>query len=205
MEDSLERTQRDLLARLVNKPILRGFYLAGGTALNIQLHHRVSADLDFFSENPLNPDAIVDGLKGNNDVKSEGGDAGTLRLVIDNIPVSFFRYGYRLLEKIQNQNIPMASLKDIGLMKIMAILGRGMKKDFIDLYAICRTGITIPDLLALAVEKFPGVKLDGAAIQKSLVFFDDAVDEVPLLEKDIDWEQVKRFFRAEVRKYSGLF
>jgi hypothetical protein len=199
MGDSLGTIQRELLAKIGKCESVKDFYLAGGTALTIQLGHRLSMDFDFFSYKPLNGDRVLQELGLDAMVEVTGMEPGTLHLKMEGVPVSFFEYHYELLEKNKYHEIALASLTDIALMKIMAIQQRGLRKDFIDLYAICRTGITLPNLLDLMKKKYPNVKFDRIAVFKSLSYFGDAVDEVPLLIKDIDWETVKKFFRKEVR------
>ncbi len=199
MENSLTSEQSRLLAAIGKFKYIKDFYLAGGTALNIQLCHRLSVDFDFFSERPLNSNKIIEESSHDAPVKVIGMEKGTLHLKIGEIPVSFFEYHYKVLEKKQFHGILIASLKDIGLMKIMAIQQRGLRKDFIDLYAICMTGITLPALLELMKEKYLGIKFDIISIMKSLCYFEDAIDDVPLLTKDIEWETVKKYFKKEVR------
>jgi hypothetical protein len=201
MDNSLTPAQGRLLAAIGKCESIKDFYLAGGTALNIHLGHRVSVDLDFFSDKPLNGEKVLEELRRDTPVEVTGMEQGTLHLKMEEVPVSFFEYRYQVLGRKQYQGIALASLKDIGLMKIMAIQYRGLRKDFIDLYAICRTGVTLPELMALMEIKYPNIKFDTVALLKALCYFGDAVDEVPLLTKDIDWENVKKYFRAEVRKF----
>lgn len=200
MDNSLTPAQSRLLAAIGNCESVKDFYLAGGTALNIHLGHRLSVDLDFFSDKPLNGEQVLEELRRCTPVEVTGMGQGTLHLKMEEVLVSFFEYRYKVLEKNRYQGIALASLKDIGLMKIMAIQQRGMRKDFIDLYAICRTGITLQELMELMGKKYQNIKFDTVSLSKALCYFGDAVDEVPLLTKDIDWESVKKYFRSEVRK-----
>lgn len=48
--ESITPTMRDLVELIAQQPFSQRFYLAGGTALALQLGHRRSVDLDFFSE-----------------------------------------------------------------------------------------------------------------------------------------------------------
>jgi hypothetical protein len=74
-----------------------------------------------------------------------------------------------------------------------------LRKDFIDLYAICKTGIRFAELLDSLNDKYTAIQFDRMALLKALIFFGDAVEDVPLLVKDINWETVKKHFRQEVR------
>lgn len=68
----------------------------------------------------------------------------------------------------------MASLLDIGVMKLIAASQRGAKKDFIDLYALEQHSVSIALLISLLVDKFSGSSINYYHIVKSLVFFEDA-------------------------------
>ncbi|OGJ87880.1 MAG: hypothetical protein A2268_00780 [Candidatus Raymondbacteria bacterium RifOxyA12_full_50_37] len=201
MDNTLTSIQSSLLATLGKSESVKDWYLAGGTALNIQLGHRQSIDFDFFSEKQVNMEKVLEGLSRDIHVEVTGMEPGTLHVKIEGVQISFFEYRYKVLEKRQFQGIAMASLKDIGLMKILAIQQRGLRKDFIDLYAICRTGMTLPGLMGLLLEKYPNITFDTVALLKALCYFGDAVDDVPLLTHDIDWENVKKYFQTEVRVF----
>jgi hypothetical protein len=199
MDGTLTPAQNHVLAKFVKCESAGDFYLAGGTALNMHLGHRVSVEFDFFSEKPLHSEKVLEELSRTDSVEVAGMEPGTLHLKIEGVPVSFFEYRYKVLEKIPYQGVALASLPDIGLMKIIAIQQRGLRKDFIDLFAICRAGQALPALLGRWKEKYPNITLDTVTVLKALSYFGDAVDEVPLLTKDIVWEDVKKYFRKEVR------
>jgi hypothetical protein len=77
-------------------------------------------------------------------------------------------------------------------MKVIAIGGRGSKKDFVDLYCILTGGSNLQDILAMVDRRFNKIDYNHYHLQKSLVWFDDAETEpMPYMIKDIDWNQVK--------------
>ncbi|MFH1803197.1 MAG: nucleotidyl transferase AbiEii/AbiGii toxin family protein, partial [archaeon] len=89
----------------------------------------------------------------------------------------------------------------IAAMKIDAIAARGAKRDFIDLYFICKSGYQLTDLLDFYDKKYKRLASNRIHIQKSLVFFNDAEpDEMPRMLKDIKWKKVKEFFEEEIKK-----
>jgi predicted nucleotidyltransferase component of viral defense system len=116
------------------------FYLAGGTALAMYYHHRVSIDADFFSGIPFSEESLAK-------ICSELGnivlvEKGTVHAYIHDVKISFLHYPYTLLEKtISENNTRLASVKDIACMKAMAIAQRAEKKDFFDMYEILNRGI----------------------------------------------------------------
>ena len=86
-------------------------------------------------------------------------------------------------------------------MKIAAIGSRGIQRDFIDLYFICRSGISVTEALSLYQRKFGGSASQRIHLQKSLVYFADAeTGEVPRMWVEVEWEEVKQYFVDEVRK-----
>lgn len=181
---------------------IKGFYLAGGTALALQRGHRVSRDFDFFSADFPAGEAGTSPLKDalaafpGFRVRKEGD--GTLHGVIGGIETSFLRYRYPLVKPLLRwEGLSVAAIEDIGLMKIGAVIGRGSRKDFRDLREICRK-VGLCRLLSLAQAKFPDSEDFLFQASRGLVFFDDAAREPdPVLLKPEPWESVRRFFERE--------
>ena len=180
------------------------FYLAGGTALALQIGHRDSRDFDFFSEKDIDTKRLfgflTDSLRDYKVLKIQE-EHNTLSVLIDdNIKLSFFTYKYKLLNKtIDEENLRLASIEDIGCMKLSAITGRATNRDYIDLYYILQN-VKLENLLKKASKKF--LDLDRNLILKSLVYFEDVLME-PIIFKNnnyIDFEEVKSFFEEEVKK-----
>jgi len=194
---------RRLLDLLAERGIFREFYLAGGTGLALLINHRRSVDLDFFSrKNRLDfPDrrrllALLQSLPGWKEIEAKD---GTVQGQVGRVKVSFFWYDIPLLRPLVRQGtLRIASLTDIGLMKIGAIIGRGSRKDFADLYAICRRN-SLKGLLSKAPRKFKRSRDFTLQALKALSFFEDAEREPPLTGMRWTWGQIKAFFESEVR------
>jgi predicted nucleotidyltransferase component of viral defense system len=168
---------RELLAWLGEEKFLCRFYLAGGTALALQMGHRRSVDLDFFSEidqiHEKTRQEIIIILARRNGLVVENTD-GDLLLSVNGIHVGFFSYGYALLEPgPEFQNIKLASLLDIGLMKLDALMGRGSRKDFYDLYVLCQK-IPVETLLEAGARKYPQMRDFALMSLESVVWFENA-------------------------------
>jgi hypothetical protein len=193
-----------LLAWLGSRKFLRRFYLGGGTALALQLGHRRSVDLDFFSETDQvhrqTREEIISILAKRNCRVIENAD-GNLLLLADDIHVGFFSYGYVLLDSgPEFRNIQLASLLDLGLMKLDALMGRGSRKDFIDLYVLCQA-IPLDTLLQAGNKKYPQMRDFAIMTVESLVSFENADRDVtPELLMDLPWEDVKAFFKSQVKR-----
>jgi len=181
-----------------------GFYLAGGTALALQIGHRDSVDFDFFSEQAFDTERLFDLLgtafQGVPLVKVQD-ERNTLTIVADrSIKLSFMCYPYPLLRPlIRSDHFDLADIADIGCMKLSAITGRGTMKDYIDLHFILQR-ISLKELLPLCAVKLP--QLDRALILKALVYFDD-LDQEPIRYLDgqaVPFEEVKKSLRAQAAR-----
>lgn len=134
------------------------FYMAGGTALSFLLGHRISYDLDFFSKECRLEDheriAMIEKLKLLGDLTIRMNQNATLHVTVNHTAISFFHYPYPLIKRLYRWNdITIASMEDIGAMKLSAVIGRGAKKDFIDLYFIAKK-IGLKALFGAASKKF---------------------------------------------------
>ncbi len=180
------------------------FYLAGGTALSLQLGHRLSLDLDFFSQSqsdiPALSEPLRHALKDFSPVLADQ-SWGNLVFLADNVRVGFYGYGYNLVKPLLNTgSLVLASVEDIGLMKLDALLARASRKDFHDLYELCKR-IELRELFKLAPQKYPDVRDFEAQVARHLAYFDRAEQEtpVPLIEQ-VEWETVKAWFRQQARE-----
>lgn len=184
---------------------VEGFYLAGGTALALQLGHRLSEDFDFFINGDFKHYDIIDRLKVFPDLKILEERRGTLYCIVNNIKLSFISYKYPLLYNTVSYKVKLADIRDIALMKITAISGRGSKKDFVDLYFICKEGYSPEFLFSLLEQKFQGVNYNRYHLIKSLAYFEDA-DKEPELEmlQPVNWHEVKEFFIDAQQKLARL-
>jgi hypothetical protein len=114
--------------------------------------------------------------------------------------IGFFSYGYPLLEpSLVLENISLASLLDIGLMKLDAIIARGARKDFYDLYFITRQ-IPLRDLLHSGKRKYSRVRdFPLMALEALLQFANADRDLQPEMLADISWENVKQFMMDQAK------
>jgi len=135
---------RDVLTLVDQQPFARRVYLAGGTALALQIGHRRSVDLDFFSQqDELLDDSrreIVSALRAVSHVEVREDTIGNLLLHVNGVSTGFFGYGYPVLGEVRLlTSLRLASIADIALMKLDAIITRGARKDFIDLFFALRS------------------------------------------------------------------
>jgi predicted nucleotidyltransferase component of viral defense system len=92
----------------------------------------------------------------------------------------------------------MASLDDIACMKLAAIMQRGARKDFIDLYTLIQGHKPLAVLLDLFQEKY---EIDDVApVMYSLVFFDDAENEPQPQGWNGNWDALVQSFKKWVKE-----
>lgn len=188
--------------KLGQQNFIKPFYLIGGTAVALHLGHRQSVDLDFVSPSPVNTLQLRQMLSkcGKFDFDSES--ENTLYGMLDGVKLSVMTYDYPLLEKtIQFQKVAVAGLKDLAAMKLDVIAARGKKRDFVDVYAIAQTGVTLQEMWHWFQEKYAKLNTNPMHVIKSLSYFEDAnQDPDPMFLKKMDWKAVKTFFLQESRK-----
>jgi hypothetical protein len=184
-------------------PHLDTFYLAGGTGLTLQLGHRRSDDLDFFSDRIFNSDSMLERISADKIFFTE---LGTVHCEIKGIRISFLYYDVPLIQPpLTWRGIKIAHYKDIVAEKVKTISQRGSKKDFIDLYAILKLKGSIKEVCELFKKRFTASDMNYYHVLKSLIFFEDAEQEpsplMLLTGEDWKWEKIKAFFLNNI----GLF
>ena len=190
------------LAILGKSHLLDSGYLAGGTACALQIGHRISVDLDFFTPKEFDTQKLIRSLQKIGKFKVEKQAWGTIVGTFEEVKFSIFVYKYPALFPCESLfGINILDLRDIAAMKTDAISTRGIKRDFIDLYFICQKGISLKETLALYDRKYGTLASNIIHIQKSLVYFIDAEANVmPRMLKKVAWVDVKKYFENEVRK-----
>lgn len=100
-----------------------GYYLAGGSALALQLGHRQSVDFDFFSQRKGLTLTTESWIRQFSNCTPREIDKDTFHLEADSVKVSFIgAYKYPVIEPLSEiGGIPVAHLADIGLMKLLAL------------------------------------------------------------------------------------
>lgn len=179
-------------------PEIKRCYLAGGTALALQIGHRVSIDLDFFTTFDFDEKIVEQNLAQFPEFIKEGTAWKTIWGKIEETKFSMFYYKYPLLEKTSKfEDINLASISDITAMKIAAIGDRGTKRDFIDLFFL-RKKYSLQQMLDLYNDKYGDLEEKAYHLLRSLNYFEDAQPEpMPKMIKDVDWDEVKKYFFTE--------
>ncbi|MBS1552953.1 MAG: nucleotidyl transferase AbiEii/AbiGii toxin family protein [Bacteroidetes bacterium] len=182
------------------------FYLAGRTALALRLGHRKSYDFDFFTGNKFNSGFYSDMI-----IKDFGGSISslsddTVNGIIKNINISFLLYPYKLIcDTEKYNNIDLASLEDLACMKCSAIMERGTKRDFFDIYEILKT-IQPSEIKSYMLEKYKENGNSFYHLIRSLFYFEDAESDIdPVSLNGTTWEKVKAYLTTNEKKITKAF
>ena len=197
----------ELLKKLMLLPELEDFFLVGGTALALQLGHRISIDIDLFTQNDFDTKKLFSKLNKQFKISDLTEDNNTLNFNIvfpeksDNIiKIDLIKYSYPLINPIfEIDKIRLLSVEDIIPMKLSAVAGRGSKKDFYDIFYLL-TSYSIEKMFELFKKKFPNT--NEFHILKSLTYFEDAeIEPNPQMTKKVNWNIVKTKITNETNRY----
>lgn len=163
---TVEPDTLSVLERLMHLKELKDFSLVGVTALALKYGHRTSVDLDLFYNKKFEQQPIINSL-----IKKFGKGYGTeskytrwgIFCYIEQIKVDIVYYPHPLIADIEEiEGIRMYSDADIIAMKLNAILGRGTKKDFWDLYELLQH-YPLKDMIPFHEKKFPAKFIDSCS------------------------------------------
>lgn len=184
-------------------PEIKNAYLAGGTALALQIGHRISVDLDFFTQEQFDERELSKQLSTHKEFVQTGTALWTVWGKIGETKFSIFYYKYPLLEEtVTFEGIRIASLADIAAMKIHALEERGTRRDFVDVYFLAKR-YTLEQMLEFYQGKYAVLEDHLYSILRSLDYFEDAEREeqrMPHMNTSINWEEVKEYFRKETHR-----
>ncbi len=205
---SLSPRAQELIPRLAARAWSEEHYLAGSAALALYLGHRPITDLDLMSNanrltSPDRRDLLAELLAADPTTTVETARDGYLfvRLAGGAVGLRLFYYPYPLVQPFEEiSGLAVASAVDLGLMKLGAIISRGSRRDFVDLYLLCRR-LPLAILLDLAEDKFGHVRDFPLQALKGLADLSEIEGEpMPRLAAPLDWADVEAWLRGEVRE-----
>jgi hypothetical protein len=201
----LAEDQRRALDRLKPSVEALGLYLAGRTALAFHLGHRLSRDVDLFSQDAdLDLERVRRAFATLPEFEVDSLTDATLRFRIGGVPVDVVRYPYALLNPPGDgpDHFPVASLEDLATMKLSAVSRRGIRRDFWDLHEmLSRQTPSLDQALDSYLRRYGVKESDLYHVLKALTYFGDAEADalLPLgltLER---WEEIKAWFIEHAR------
>jgi len=197
----------NLLKDLQKDNVFKDYFLVGGTALSLQIGHRISVDIDLFTNNELKKDEIFNFLNKNYKGRYvlDNIQNSLLNTHIDNIKVDFVAIETNLIEEIKVEDgIKYLGKKDIAAMKLKACAFRGNEaKDFVDVYYLLKE-MSLKDMFDYYKKKYD--QIDITIIKKSLIYFDDVKDNswssIKMLSDTLSDNIVKQTLIKELNNYN---
>jgi hypothetical protein len=183
----------DLIQRLQVMPELDGFYLVGGTALTLQIGHRNSIDIDLFTQQSFDNNALIELIKSKFTFSVKYNFKNTIIGIIEDIKVDFVTHNYPFVKQpITEEGITFLSKEDIVAMKLNAIINSGKRlKDFIDIYFLLEH-FSVKEMLDFFTIKYPDY--NPLIALKALNYFNDIDLEIdpPKMKKDLKLSVIKK-------------
>lgn len=198
--NTIDEKRQLILEKIIDNISLKDYYMAGGTGLSLQCGNRLSYDFDFFVREDFLPSDIERELEEIGNLVVEYSKGKTLHAILDGVNITFLYYPNPIIkELVKDDNIKglyYADIFDIAIMKIVAISSRGSKKDFFDLYYLCKyKDIDIHEVINCLDNKYIDKNIPKLHIIESLTYFIDAEGEAdPNMLIDIRWDEVKKYF-----------
>lgn len=199
--EALNKQSQKIFLRLNH---FKDFYLAGGTALALQLGHRISVDFDFFSEKPIDKNLLLNVKKVFSDAEiiPSVNNSDELTVFADGIKITFIFYPFPVIgECLQYQGVNLFNIKEIAATKAYTIGRRGSFKDYVDLYFVISGNYAfLNEIMELANKKY-GSDFNSRLFLEQLIYLKDIEDtEILFLKKSIGKDDVERFFISEIKK-----
>lgn len=189
-----------LLKSLTQEPFLANNFLVGGTALALQIGHRLSVDLDLFTHTPFAGEQLLEVLQEKYTVQPLTVTNTIFIVVVEGIKVDCVHFKYPFaFPLVITEGVRMADIRDIAPMKLDAVTKRGSKKDFFDMYYLFER-FSPQQILQWYDQMFR--HSTSFHVVRSLTYFEDAEQtEMPVVfDKKVTWAKVKERLVQIVRE-----
>lgn len=192
-KETVSESTLELLKTLMKDPLFGDFFLVGGTALALQIGHRISIDIDLFSQNNFDADQLLMEVESKYSFQLNYQDRNTLKGSIDGVQVDLITHNYPLVNTLLDvDGVRMASAEDIAAMKLNSISGNGTRlKDFIDV-AYLSSSISLSGMIDAFCEKYGN--RNPAMLVKALDYHMDIDFQEPIKMVDLDysWKSIEK-------------
>jgi predicted nucleotidyltransferase component of viral defense system len=200
--------QIQVLREFAQTQLNSSFFLTGGTALSaFYLHHRLSEDLDFFTEEPGKVPQVLPELrrisnKVNARIEVRRQFASYLEVFLHSSDGEILKCDfaqdspYRLQEKTLSNELGIFTdnVLDIACNKLSALFDRSAAKDFIDVYFIDKEILPFVEILRNARLKHVGIDDYWLAVSLRKV---QEIGELPHMIKPVEVEALREFFLGQ--------
>ncbi|HWD90509.1 MAG TPA: nucleotidyl transferase AbiEii/AbiGii toxin family protein [Mucilaginibacter sp.] len=185
---------------------LADFFLVGGTALSLQIGHRISIDIDLFSLNPFDESGMLAYLESEKGFKLDYLNKNTIKGEIGRTKIDLITHSYPLVKQLELANgIRLASLEDIAAMKLNAIVGNGTRlKDFVDV-AFLSCYLSLGQMMDAYEYKYSS--RNPVLTLKALLYHNDINFEEPiqLIGTTYSWKVIKKRLDEMAKSPSKIF
>src|SRR5258708_27191743 len=170
-----------------------GYYMAGGTAMALQMEHRISVDFDCVSDKKI-AGTLFNEIKKTfpkSQIRVLVNNRDEFTVVIDNVKVTFLTYPFKIVRYlVKIEGLPMLSIPELAAKKAYTIGRRRELKDYVDLYfALAGNYVKLPDIIEIATQKYSAV-FNARLFLEQLV----SISEIP----DVEITFLKQIGRAHV-------
>ncbi len=157
------------------------FYLAGETALALQIGHRISVDFDFFTAGKFENENLIKFVKTvftQFEISIIQNEPDTLTFLLnDTVKISLSKLSYNnVLPLIETEYFKLVQIREIGVMKLLALF-RATYKDYVDIYYILKK-YELAEIIKIAVQKHP--EFEASTYLRALISSYDDVDDLPI-------------------------
>lgn len=186
------------------KPIFQEWYLAGGTALALQLGHRISFDFDLFSQCEIKASLRQHIVKtfGNKLHFSMDTKEQLTFFTPEQVKITLATTLFAPLHPlITTEMLRMESVRDIAADKAFTIGRRGAFRDYVDLFSILSKNISLPEIIQDASQKY-GAMFDEKLFLEQLDYMEDITDySLEYLGNALSKEHIQRELQTKIRAY----
>lgn len=198
--EATKSEQKKIFEKLKHFP---EFYLTGGTALALQIGHRISIDFDLFSEKEIPPEFLDKVRKIFKEFKIEIiiNHSEQLSIKANETKIDFVKYNFPPLSLIEFRRVKLLSVPEIAAAKAYTIGRRITFKDYIDLYFILkRKFASLPKIIAICNKKYKD-EFNERLFLEQLVSLEE-VEEAPIefLGEPVTKKEMTECFEKEIKK-----
>jgi len=179
-------------------------YLAGGTALALQLNHRISVDFDIFVSSAISNQLRLKAERVFGNLKYYVESSDQISFTTEkNINITFVWYYFPLLlPKIPTSSIQLASISDIAADKAHTIGKRAVWRDYVDLFYIIKNDIlTLTEIIKLAEKKFKGEFIATQFLEQLVYFNDLTITKIDYIREKYTPAEIKSLLDQQTRLY----
>ncbi len=199
--EALKSEQKKIFQKLNEFP---DFYLAGGTALALQIGHRISVDFDLFSKKDILPTLLQKARRvfKYSKIKIILNHSEQLSITINGIKIDFVKYKFSLISGLKEfKNVKLSQVSEIAAMKAYTLNYRGTYKDYVDLYFILKNKCTtLKEIKKIAEKKYKD-DFNFRLFLEQLIYLGDIIPEkIEFLGKRVSKAEIENFFQKIVRE-----